>query len=129
MPLLDHFQDPMKRRLPWSALHSGWATYLASNLVDRWLPAPFIAVEHTRQGTEIEIDVATYETSPATAASGNGGVATHSRTWTAPAPLASVPIEFPDSFEVLVYADEAGWELVGAIELVSPKNKDRTGPP
>jgi hypothetical protein len=127
MPLLDHFHNPMMGRLPWTALHSGWATYLASNLIERWLPSPFIAVEHTYQGTEIEIDVATYETPPPTPSSGNGGVATQARTWTVPAPLATVPIEFPDSFEVLVYADEDGWELVGAIELVSRKNKDRPG--
>jgi hypothetical protein len=128
MPLLDHFHDPMKRRFPWTALHSGLATFLATNLSERWLPAPFIAVEHTYQGTEFQIDVATYETPSVSAPSGNGGsVATQARTWTAPAPLATVPIEVPDSFEVLVYADEDGWELVAAIELVSRKNKDRPG--
>jgi hypothetical protein len=128
MPLLDHFHDPIKRRLPWTALHSGWATYLASHLIEHWLPAPFIAVEHTYQGTEIEIDVAAYETTAANSSSGNGGpVATQPRTWKVPAPLATVPFEFPDCFEVLVYADDGGWELVGAIELVSQKNKDRPG--
>jgi hypothetical protein len=128
MPLLDHFHNPMRRRFPWSALHSGWATFLATNLSERWLPRPFVAVEHTHQGAEFEIDVATYETPPVASSSGNGGaVATQSRTWTVPAPLATVPIEFPDCFEVLVYADEAGWQLVGAIELVSEKNKDRPG--
>ncbi len=129
MPLLDHFHQPTKKRLPWTALHSGWATYLASNLIERWLPSPFLAVEHTYRGTEIEIDVATYETPHASSVSGNGGVVTkrRRRTWTAPAPRATVPFEFPDCFEVLVYTDDDGWELVGAIELVSEKNKDRPG--
>src|SRR4051794_27485231 len=57
--------------------------------------------------------------------SNGGGVATLARTWTAPPALCSVPLFFPDSFEVLVYASPAGWELVGAIEFVSPGNKDR----
>jgi hypothetical protein len=128
MPLLDHFHNPMKRRLPWTALHSGWATYLASHLIDNWLPSTFIAVEHTYRGTEIEIDVATYETPAEGPSSGNGGaVATQPRTWTAPAALATVPFEFPDCYEVLVYSDDDGWELVAAIELVSKRNKDRPG--
>ena len=126
MPLLDHFHKPMKRRFPWTALHSAWATYLTTNLVERWLPAPFTAVEHTYHGGAIEIDVSTYETTlEASDASGNGGVATRARTWAVPAPRATAAFEFSDSFEVLVYADEGGWELVGAIELVSEKNKDR----
>jgi hypothetical protein len=37
----------------------------------------------------------------------------------------TLPAAFPDSFEVLVFADEAGATLVAAIELASPANKDR----
>jgi hypothetical protein len=86
MPLLDHFHQPILSRLPWASLHSGWATYLASHLIEHWLPPPYLAVEHAQHG-RVEID--------------------------------------PDRFEILVYADSAGWELVGAIELVSPGNKHR----
>jgi hypothetical protein len=128
MPLLDHFHPPMKRRFPWTALHSAWATFLATNLVERWLPAPFTAVEHTYHGGAIEIDVAACETPPeAGAVAGNGGVTTQVRAWVAPPPRATAAFDFSDSFEVLVYADEDGWQLVGAIELVSEKNKDRPG--
>jgi hypothetical protein len=124
MPLLDHFRMPMRRRFPPTALHSALATFLATNLTERWLPSAFVADEHTYQGTEIEIDVATYETTD-TAPAGNGSVAAPPQTWTVPQPRATVPLEFPDNFEVLVYKDEEGWQLVGAIELVSRKNKDR----
>jgi hypothetical protein len=125
MPLMDHFRPPLRSRFPYTALHSAWAAFLATNLVERWLPPTFTALEHTYQGTEIEIDVAAYETSGGVVAQGNGAVATLPRTWTAPPPRATAPFEFPDNFEVLVYQDEEGMQLVGAIEFVSPKNKDR----
>jgi hypothetical protein len=125
MPLMDHFHDPLKSRLPYATLHSGWGTYLASDLIDNWLPAPYLAVEHANHGA-VEIDVATYETGdPHAGLSGNGGVATLPKTWAIPPKLCTVPLSFPDRFEVLVYADANGWELVGAIEIVSRGNKDR----
>lgn len=126
MPLMDHFRMPMRRRFPYTALHSAWATYLATNLVQHWMPKPFTAIEHTHQGTEIEIDVSAYDTSQESeTAAGDGTVAVGRRTWTAPRPRAVAPLEFSHNYEVLVYTDEDGWQLVGAIELVSPKNKDR----
>jgi hypothetical protein len=36
-----------------------------------------------------------------------------------------IPAAFPGRFEVLVFESEGGAELVAAIELVSPVNKDR----
>jgi hypothetical protein len=36
-----------------------------------------------------------------------------------------MPAAFPDTFEVLVFQSEGGANLVAAIELVSPRNKDR----
>src|SRR5207245_687205 len=56
----------------------------------------------------------------------NGGaVAMVKKVWTPPAPNTTIPAVFPDSFSVKVYANEGGSKLVGAIELVSPANKDR----
>src|SRR5262249_14380806 len=119
MPLLDHFHEPIKSRLRYDSLHSGWATYLASNLVEHWLPPPYVAVEHTHLGPKVEIDVATFDRGEQGAAPfpNGGAVATLPRTWTAPPPLATVSVLFPDEFEVLVFAGSGGWELVGAIEL------------
>lgn len=125
MPLRDHFHEPLRGRLRFSTLHSGWATYLATNLIEKWLPPPYLAVEHANQG-KVEIDIATYDTGETHRPSGNGGgVATLPRTWTVPPALCTVPLRFPDRFEVQVFADSSGWELVGAIELVSEGNKDR----
>ena len=34
------------------------------------------------------------------------------------------PLALPGTYEVRVYSGPAGWNLVGAIELISPANKD-----
>ena len=126
MPLLDHFHPPSSDLLPWDTLHSSWATRIADTLNERWLPPEFLACEHTHVGPHIEIDVATFERGGGTRPSGNGGpVATLPQTWTPPEVACAVPLLFPDSFEVRVYAGPGGWQLVGAVELISPRNKDR----
>jgi hypothetical protein len=126
MPLLDHFRPPANI-LARETLHSSWATRIADSLNAHWLPGSFVAYEHTHVGPHVEIDVATFERPKVgVAPSGNGGaVAALPRTWTVPAAACTVPLLFPDRFEVRVYADKHGLELVGAIELISPGNKDR----
>jgi hypothetical protein len=127
MPLLDHFHPPTKNLLGWESLHAAWATHIADVLNERWLSQRFLASEHTHRGPRVEIDVAVSERPSVSIApaSGNGPVATRSQTWTLPTATCTIPALFPDSFEVLIHADEGGWNLVGAIELVSPSNKDR----
>lgn len=126
MPLLDHFHPPIEARLRWESLHSAWATHLADRLNEHWLSSEFLAVERGRLGSRIEIDVATFERPCGTPPSTNGGaVATLPRTWAPPAQICTVPTAFLDDFEVQVYAGGGGWNLVAAIELISPGNKDR----
>jgi hypothetical protein len=127
MPLRDHFHPPIEEQLRWDSLHSGWATRVADLLNDQWLSARFLAVEHTHVGPHIEIDETTLERPEHAAASlGNGGaVASLLRTWAPPTGTCTVPLVFPDSFEVRVFAGHGGWFLVGAIEFISPGNKDR----
>jgi hypothetical protein len=130
MPLFDHFRPPVENDLPWDSLHSAWATYIASALNQRWLPRDFIALEHTHVGPRIEIDVGTFErpTPPHGSHSmnnGGGGVATLPAVYAPPQALAAIPAVFPDRFEVRVFSRRDGRQLVAAIELVSPGNKDR----
>jgi hypothetical protein len=126
MPLLDHFHAPVKDKLPWDSFHSNWATRIADLLNDRWLPAQFIASEHTHSGAQLEIDVATWErTEEEAVPSANGAVATLPKTWTPPMAQHTIPTVFPDTFEVRVVNTVGGLTLVAAIELVSPANKDR----
>jgi hypothetical protein len=128
MPLLDHFRPPVENRLRWESFHSNWATRIADALNDHWLPQEFFAEEYTHGGSRLEIDVATYEDS-----SGNGEASPNGSptatlapaTWAPPEPPRTMPGVFPDSFEVRVFTSFGGVTLVGAIELISPGNKDR----
>jgi hypothetical protein len=123
MPLLDHFQPPLKDERHWEAFHSRWAGALADTL-NEVLPENYIAEEHTHSSNRVEIDVATCEERSASATGGPAlGVA--SQVWAPPAPALVLPAVFPEDFEVLVLSTKSGPTLVAAIELVSPRNKDR----
>jgi hypothetical protein len=127
MPLLDHFHPPLSEGVGWGPIHSGWATHVTETLNETWLSADFLALEHTSFGPHVEIDVAALEhrAGRETVAGNGGGVATLPRTWAPPQAVCTVATLFPDAFEVRVYAGHGGWYLVGAIEFVSPGNKDR----
>jgi Protein of unknown function (DUF4058) len=118
MPLQDHFRPPLSLRRHWHAFHNAWATYIASDLNAR-LPEGYFAEPNVRFG--IEIDVATFEESgssvTATAVAGS---------WTPPSPTLTIPFSIvTDTIEVNVFESVGGPVLAGAIELVSPANKDR----
>jgi hypothetical protein len=114
MPLLDHFRPPLSLRRHWHSFHNSWATYLAADL-NRQLPPEYFAEANVQFG--IEIDVAAFEEP-------DGGGGFHS--WTPPAPTSTIPYPVvTDQVEVLVYLQQGGPRLAGAIEFVSPANKDR----
>lgn len=120
MPLLDHFRPPVYPRHRWESFHSNWATRLADAL-NEVLPKDFLAEEYTHSADNLEIDVATYETDPGVSDNGRAAVLT----WRPTAPAVVMPATFPDNFEVKVFGRIGGMNLVAAIELVSPGNKDR----
>jgi len=131
MPLLDHFHPPLAVHRHWDAFHSRWAVAIADALNGR-LPGDYFAEPQTSAGSRIEVDVATFDDgSPAArheseiAGGGTAVLTTPARAYSPPAPQASIPAIFPDSFEVRIFSREAGPTLVAAIELVSPGNKDR----
>jgi hypothetical protein len=128
MPLRDHFRPPLDDDLPWESLHSRWAGNIAAALNLRWLTRDYRALEHTHFGPRIEIDVATVErgSRPASPTPNGGGIATIPLVWSPPAALAAIPAVFPDTFEVQVFSTRYGRRLVGAIEIISPGNKDRS---
>jgi hypothetical protein len=127
MPLLDHFDPPLLLQYPWDSFHSSWATRISDSL-NELLPPEFLAAEHTHAGADLEIDVATFETDRDRPTRTNGpavATAVAARAWAPPAPPLTLPAIFPDSFEVRVFSTTGGLTLVGAIELISPGNKDR----
>ena|SRR2546423_3416051 len=125
MGLHDHFRPPLGVHRHWHAFHNGWASSIAAALNEK-LPPRYFAEPNVQFG--VEIDVATFEEGADAAGAGTGiASAVHvTATWAPPAPTLSVPFALaPDAVEVLVYANEGGPVLAGAIELVSPANKDR----
>ncbi len=105
MPLLDHFHPPLSTDRYWGPFYAAWCGSLADDL-NRQLPSGYFAEEQSYLGAGVEADVAT-----AVGAS-------------PPAPALTLPAVFADDFEVRVFS-RRGPTLVGAIELVSPRNKDR----
>jgi hypothetical protein len=101
MPLLDHFHPPPSLERHWESFHAAWAGSLADALNPR-LPEGYFAEEQTHA-----IDVLPPQL------------------WAPPAPALTLPAVFADDFEVRVFASRTGPRLVAAIELISPRNKDR----
>ncbi|MEN8217001.1 MAG: DUF4058 family protein [Pseudomonadota bacterium] len=125
MALQDHFHPPLSIHRHWHAFHNAWATYIASNL-NHVLPEGYFAEPNVQFG--IEIDVATFE-KPGQFDDLPEKVSMRpekSIKWVPPAPTQTFPFEpISELVEVSIFNDEEGPTLKGAIELVSPANKDR----
>ncbi len=123
MPLRDHFRMPLRGLCTWESFHSGWANEIMRQL-NKTLPSGYVARPNVKLGVDVAADVGTLEKAADARTEGNGGVAT--AVWAPPLPTLSVAVDFHllDVFEVQVHR-EGGLEMVAAIELVSPRNKDR----
>ncbi len=124
MPLLDHFNPPLNRTHRWRSFHAAWAAAMARLLNQGVLPPGYYAVPLADRDGPVEIDVAALR-DPEALLPASGAVAT--QTWAPPAPGLSVAVELPssDGVEVQVFADDGDPRLAAAIELLSPRNKDR----
>jgi Protein of unknown function (DUF4058) len=124
MPLLDHFHPPLHGPRRWEGFHHAWATSIAHQLNQDVLPTDYFAEPEISVGPEIEIDIATLELSNA-----HESRAVATKAWAPPKPKLSAGVNFSrlDSYEIRIYQDLGGAQLRGAIELVSPANKDRAG--
>ncbi len=126
MPLLDHFHAPLYPQRHWEAFHSRWASSIADALNEKLTPDEYFAEPETHASGRIEIDVATFDERHDEPGSGGTAVATLPvRVWAPPAPALQMPAVFPGAFQIKIFRNEGGAVLVGAIELVSPANKDR----
>jgi hypothetical protein len=128
MPLRDHFRPPLDNVASWEELHGQWPATIVQQLRKR-LPAGYVAGPRVHSGSQVEVDVATYEkgnVTPSFDTGGtNGGAAT--AVWAPAAPSVVVATELPDydEYEVRVYDASRNRRLVAAVEIVSPRNKDR----
>ena len=127
MTLLDHFQPPLSTRRHWESFHARWASAISDALNRDLLPKDYFAEVQVHVGSRVEVDIATFQDEGVGDMSGGGGgtATMPARVWAPPAAAMTMPAIFPDSLEVLVYSTEAGPILVGAVELISPGNKDR----
>jgi hypothetical protein len=124
MPLRDHFRSPVNDTHSWDEVHGQWPGEIVRDLTTI-LPAGFRAAPRVHLGSPFEVDVSTYDLDsrdpdvPAV-----GGAAT--QTTLAPTFTVEADLSDQDEYEVRIYDAERGRQLVAAIEIVSPSNKDRT---
>ncbi len=133
MPPLDFFHSPLLDERSWESFHAQWASVLAEVLNLNFLPSGYFAEVQVHLGSRIEVDVGTCDRKglsregPKLGEAGSS-VATLTappEVWTPPEADVSFPAILPDVFEMLVFNRDSGPTLVGAVELVSPGNKDR----
>jgi hypothetical protein len=125
MPLLDHFRKPASR-VPWRSVHGIWISELGTRL-NAILPPGYLALNNMSLdgGLEIDLGIEEEDEPPPQTGTRSGGtaVATAPAVYLPPPATGTALYEFPDTIEIRVTNEETG-QLVGAIELVSPGNKD-----
>lgn len=129
MPLRDHFRPPVSKKSSWEGFHGMWPASIVQQL-RKLLPPGFVAEPRVHLGTLMEIDVGALQSEveprfESFSAAANGGVATAA--WTGAPPVVAVDTDPPEEYEyeVRIFDVERERQLVAAIELVSPANKDR----
>ena len=123
MPLLDHFHNPDKRRLPWTTMAQAWGLSLIGWLNRRLPRDEFRAEMNLHLGRQVEADVAELQEQDIPRNGGpNGSVAVLTD---APPAVLTIPASFPDDLEIEIREEHDRARLVAVIELVSPANKDR----
>lgn len=127
MPLRDHFRPPLEKKNPWNQHHAMWPGLMVQHLY-RLLPPGFTSAPNVQLGKDYNIDIGVLDQDErfmSDADSGAGGTATTVLVDRSPTMLLETELPEQDEFEVLIYDAEQGQQLVAAIELVSPANKDR----
>ena len=129
MPLRDHFRSPLDDVHSWDELHGMWPAMIVRKLIEI-LPEPYFAAPGVHLGSLYEVDIGTYrkpESDPddVDVDAGGGGLAV--ATYAPPKPTLILEPRLPkeDVYEVRVYDSRRNRQLVAAIEIVSPSNKDR----
>ncbi len=126
MPLLDHFRPPIVHKGSWDGFHGGWPMTTVMDLC-KLLPEQYAAEPRVHLGKNFEVDVCTFDVEGETGSGSRpfgSGAAT--ATWAPPEPTLTLELDPTEiyKYEVLIFDQQRGRELVAAIELVSPANKD-----
>lgn len=127
MPLLDHFRPPIFNKGSWEGFHGMWPATMVMDLC-RSLPEQYAAEPRVHLGKNFEVDICTFDVE------GEAGPAIPDFTresstalWAPPEPTLTLELDPTEiyQYEVLIFDQSRGRELVAAIEIVSPANKDR----
>ena len=115
MPLRDHFRTPMDLKASWEELHGGWPAVLVQHL-KKQLPDGYVAAPAVHRGMQVEVDFEKHECDFPLYLSVD-----------MEEPSVAVGTVLPDydEYEVRICDAKRGRQLVAAIEIVSPANKDR----
>jgi hypothetical protein len=129
MPLRDHFRPPLDKIASWEGFHGQWPAVIVQQL-RKQLPPGYVAEPRVHSGSQVEIDVAAFENDRLLHSAiyeDRGGVATAVWVWVPAQPSVAVETTLPDydEYEVRIFDAQRGRQLVAAIEIVSPANKDR----
>jgi len=125
MPLRDHFHAPVADLASWEELHGAWPGVMAFRL-NAILPSGFRSGVRVRVGGLVEVDVGTFEHEETAKRGREADEASPATALAPPTVLLETDAPTPPEYEVFVYDERQGRRLVAAIELVSPRNKDRT---
>jgi hypothetical protein len=122
MPLRDHFHPPLTDRTSWDGFHGGWPMVMVQKL-NALLPARFVAAPMIHLGSEIEIDVASFDQQNEK----NFTPIDHQTSWQLSDPSMVIETELlkVDNYEVQIFDENHNRKLVATVEIVSPSNKDR----
>ena len=119
--LLDHFHPPLKGVRHWEAFHSSWASNLAAEL-NRILPPDWFAEPTVHYGIQVAPDVAAWDGTALSIGQSPPSITP----WSPDSPTLTLDFLLTtDIVQVDIYNQSEGPVLAGAIELVSPSNKDR----
>jgi len=127
MPLLDHFRPPILNKGSWEGFHGGWPMTIVMELC-KALPDQYTAEPRVHLGKNFEVDVCTFDVDDKSdfALSANTERSA-TALWAPPKPTLSLELDPTEiyEYEVLIFDQQRRRELVAAIEIVSPANKDR----
>lgn len=124
MPLRDHFHLPDMKLASWEEVHGMWPSLMAMRL-NTILPPEYRSGVKIHLGTLVELDAGVSELDEAREV--DDSVTNAALAWEAANPTLLLETDelTPPEYEVRIYDERQGRQLVAAVEIVSPRNKDR----
>ncbi|MEZ6092312.1 MAG: DUF4058 family protein [Pirellulaceae bacterium] len=126
MPLLDHFRPPIFNRGSWEGFHGGWPMTMVMDLC-KSLPEQYTAEPRVHLGRTLKSISALSMLAKNVRLNRTFPIQVATAVWAPPEPTLALELDPTEiyEYEVLIFDQQRGRELVAAIEIVSPANKDR----